>query len=216
MKRFFTLIVFLSILFQGKSQNLDLIVLSNNDSIACIIDSVTVSNIYFKLKLNDNWVKTNTKRDDVLEYKYQAIDKKDFLFKTGTSYILSRRLIGSANRIRRNAVYIELGGVGIFGSVNYDRTFPISNRSGVALGFSLGFLVDFVFDASYLYGKSNHYFELGAGYSLPVHLIIPRIGYRYQGNKGFLFRAGVMYFQTIKSESFGDFPWAGVSFGYSF
>ena len=118
--------------------------------------------------------------------------------------------------LRKNSIYMEIGGKGILASVNYDRILPLNDKSGIILGCAVGFLGDFIPEINYLYGKSKNFFEIGLGYSFPEQLLVPQIGYRYQGEKGFLFRAGGMYFQSTQPDSFGDFPWFGLSFGYSF
>lgn len=216
MKKFIALIFFLSILAPGKSQNLDLIVRSNNDSIACHIDSITDSHVYFEMRQNGHWINLYIDKNELLDYKYDAIDKNAFLFKQGTSYILGPRIIKSVYEIRKNAVYVEIGGKGILVSVNYDRLLPLTDRSGIILGCTIGFLGDFVPEINYLYGKSKNFIEIGLGYSFPEQLLVPQVGYRYQGSKGLLFRIGGMYFASTLPESFGDFPWVGLSFGYSF
>lgn len=118
--------------------------------------------------------------------------------------------------LRSNSFYLEIGGKGILGSVNYDKILPVTDKSGIILGFSVGFLGDFAPEVNFLHGKSKNFLEAGIGYSFPEQLIIPQVGYRYQGDNGFLFRAGGMYFFSTASESFGDFPMAGLSFGYSY
>ena len=121
--------------------------------------------------------------------------------------------INSMYDIRKNSVYFELGGEGIIRSVvNYDRIIPVGDKNGIVLAGSIGVLVDVMGEVSYLHGRSKNFFEIGMGYSFPENLVFLRIGYRYQGNKGFLFRTGVLYLKSIESESFGDF----LSFGYSF
>lgn len=216
MKKFITSIIFLSILVHGNSQNYDLVVKSNGDSIACYIDSLTDSHIYFEMKHHGHWVKTNMNKNQVIDYKNNAIDKKEFLFLSGTSYILCHQKTKSVYEIRKNSFYTEIGGFGILGSVNFDKIIPVTDKSGIVLGIAIGFLADVVCEINYLYGNSKNFIELGAGYSLPEQLIVPRIGYRYQGYDGFLFRAGGMYFISTTPDSFGDFPWFGLSFGYSF
>lgn len=117
--------------------------------------------------------------------------------------------------LKRNAIYLEAGGRGIAGSVNYERLLPFAQNGGLVLSASAGFLLDFVVGGNIIVGRSKHFFEIGSGYSLPENLLVPQLGYRYQGEKGFLMRVTGMYFLS-NGASFGDFPWAGVSFGYAF
>ena len=69
------------------SQHYDLIITDNGDSIACIINIITDSTVYFEMKDNHKWFYTSIKRDQVVEYKYDAIYEYMVLFKPGTSYI---------------------------------------------------------------------------------------------------------------------------------
>lgn len=84
-KIFFILFIFST--FKLYAQNYDLIVTSKGDSIACFIDSITDSKIYFEMKYNDKWIHTNTSKTEYIEYKTNAIDKKLVIFKPGTSNI---------------------------------------------------------------------------------------------------------------------------------
>ena len=128
MKKTISILILIFVLFNSYSQNLDLIVTTGGDSIACRIDSITAINIYFEMKHNNNWVHTQIEKSEITEYKYKAIDKKLVIFKPGTSYIKSItdpiKVSNSMYDIRRNSVYNELLGNGHFsGSVNYDRLF---------------------------------------------------------------------------------------------
>ncbi|PLX11016.1 MAG: hypothetical protein C0598_09155 [Marinilabiliales bacterium] len=124
--------------------------------------------------------------------------------------------VNSVYDLRKNSIYVELGGKGVFGSLNYDRIIPVGEKSGIVLGVTVGFYVGVLPSVNYLYGKSKNFLEVGIGYSITEQIILPLIGYRYQGNKGFLFRVGGMYFQPVQPDSFGDIPMIGLSFGYSF
>jgi len=69
------------------TQNYDLVVTNKGDSIACYIDSITDSHIYFEIKLRDNWVHTHIARAEISQYKYNEFDGKVLIFKKGSSYI---------------------------------------------------------------------------------------------------------------------------------
>lgn len=108
------------------------------------------------------------------------------------------------------------------------------------------FLLPFV-EANLLVGDSTEFFETGLGftysgrltyyhyhpgdgshhdYSYRPNYFFLRLGYRYQGERGFIFRAAatpVFSFEPLlindKVERYGKlrfFPWLGVTFGYSF
>lgn len=122
----------------------------------------------------------------------------------------------SLRDVRRNSLSLEIAGEGILGSINYDRLFPVSEKDGFILGVSAVFLADFVGDIGFIHGRSKHFLEIGIGYSFPEQLVTPQSAYRYQADQGFLFKAGLMYFQSTQQDSFGDFPWFGISFGNSY
>lgn len=120
----------------------------------------------------------------------------------------------STRNLRKNALYVELGGTGVLGSLNYSRIVPFGEKHGLALAAGVAFYGDAIVNASYLYGKTNKFLEAGVGYSFVENFITPQIGYRFQGKKGFLFRATVMY---LTDEEFVDGTlFGGLSFGYSF
>ncbi len=140
---------------------------------------------------------------------------------------------------RRNAVYAEIGGTGVYGSINYERLKRLKNANyfapsiGIALPFpensqlvkSQFYMVPLQFN--WLLGQKSSKLELGVSvnptYSTSVTTIgetetsdnefgaLPscRIGYRYMGNKGLVVRAGFTPIIFIN-------PWLGASVGYSF
>jgi len=131
-------------------------------------------------------------------------------------FVESPEEINGVLKTRVNSLYIEAAGKGILGSINYERVLPFSDKQAMSIGVSGGFLLDLAADLSYIVGKGNHFAQLGVAYSIPGNLLIPHVGYRYQANSGFLFKIGPMYFVSLQPESFGDFIWGGISFGYSF
>lgn len=135
------------------------------------------------------------------------------------------------NKVRKNAVYLELGGNGILTSVNYDRRFLFNNKHGIILRGGVGFygedkLVEGsvpeeqkfqsefrpIVELNYLYGSKNNFLELGIGNN---NFMSPsfRVGYRLQKQNGFLFRAGAV---IITKGEWWVPVWPGFSFGYSF
>jgi hypothetical protein len=201
-------------LCQINAQDYDLVVKSNGDSIACRIDSITDSHIYFKMKNRGHWIHTNILLNDVIEYKRNVIFKKAVAFKPGTSYITPKQ--DAANSIRdipKNSVY-----AGIL-SLSYSRLIP-----GDDIGFTLSFGLSFVptlFDdgigimgeTTVLIGGTKHFFEPGIMAYFDADNIAPliRTSYRYQGPEGFLFRAGILF---NFMDGFGAGP--ALSLGYSF
>jgi hypothetical protein len=212
-------VLFLSIAVFTYSQDYDLIVTTKGDSIACHIDSITETHIYFEMKSQDRWAQTHMELTDVSEYKRDAIFRKEFVFRTGTSIIESPKpeLPTSIRDIQKNSVYM-----GVL-SINYARMFPAGDRAGISLGGGL-----YHFDAtgvvgeiSVLAGGVRHFFESGimGVYFFPDQNVEDpisgafsiRAGYRYQGPGGLLFRAAP---NLIFADDVFVFP--ALSLGYSF
>lgn len=115
----------------------------------------------------------------------------------------------------KNAIFLELGGNGIFYSLNYDRLFPISEKvnisSRVGIHYTNGFPLEFYrtmavpIEVSGLYSihQNKHFIEIGAGITyLNNHDLFVnqtenilacsfRAGYRFQNpSGGFFFKIG--------------------------
>jgi hypothetical protein len=78
-------------------------------------------------------------------------------------------------------------------------------------------------ESGFLIGKDKKYFDIGLGYTLFDGLNEPkeyfyalRLGYRYQGKKGFLFRIAPLIGRKYESDGSENFFWLGISLGYSF
>lgn len=69
------------------SQNLDLIVTADRDSIACEIINVTDSEIVFKINKN---VQTYISREDISRFEYDVIQEDLYRYKPGTPYIIGK------------------------------------------------------------------------------------------------------------------------------
>jgi hypothetical protein len=78
--------------FSTYCQNLDLVVTASGDSIACKIDSITESAIYFQIKThgNNKWITAFCKKENLSDFNYNCIDPSEFVFKKGTSIIMGR------------------------------------------------------------------------------------------------------------------------------
>jgi hypothetical protein len=144
-------------------------------------------------------------------------------------------------KIAPNIIYAEVGGVGGYGSINYERVlfnknlFMFATRLGVGTyrlyDYSRDLNPDFIipFSLNGYYGN-NHKVEIGVGQTLSsivqadftndnskretsFHTIFS-IGYRYQVNTGGLFFR-CTYTPVIEhNRSYKH--WAGISIGYSF
>jgi len=146
-----------------------------------------------------------------------------------------------STKIVGNILYIEIAGVGGYGSINYERVMHCKKNMMFTMrcGISTYHIVDFTnklnpdiiipFALNGIYGQ-NHKIELGVGetFSNIIHADIndlkPKrmtnfhtilsIGYRYQKNTGgIIFRC--TYTPIFEFNRYYR-HWAGISLGYSF
>jgi hypothetical protein len=99
-------VFFLLLVTCGLSQDYDLIVSTKGDSIACRIDSISETHIYFEMKSQNNWAQTHIGKTDVSEYQRNAISRKLFVFKPGTSIIESPRQQSSVRGYYHESRYL--------------------------------------------------------------------------------------------------------------
>lgn len=137
----------------------------------------------------------------------------------------------------RNTVYFEVGGIGGWYSINYDRIFLVKNKIKLSSGIGISLSV-FQFDKennikfryspriplqlNLLVGQYKHNLKLGFGTTpywykdqkiyLASFFII---GYRYQKPDGGVFY-NVEFSPNIYDWEFKFFPWGGIGIGYSF
>ena len=218
-------VVILLIATCGFAQDYDLIVTTKGDSIACRIDSITGMHIHYQMISHGSWIHTRISKSNVSEYKQDVINKKLYNFKSGTSIITSKKpaLPASMHEVRKNSVYL-----GIL-SINYARMFPLSQSAGLTLGAGLinmdqwGILAE----SSVLLGGTRHFIEPGI---MGFYFYVPsedrnnpdsdavggafsfRIGYRYQGSWGLMFRVAANL--VFADQDIFLFP--ALSLGYSF
>ncbi len=101
MKILLTLVIVLFIQISTYSQNLDLVVTSSGDSIACKIDSVAKSVIYFQIRgYGRKWVQTANALELTNEFKYDCIVEYEYNYKPNSSIIT-----GNA---KKNFKYLKL------------------------------------------------------------------------------------------------------------
>lgn len=145
-----------------------------------------------------------------------------------------------------NAVFGEVGGNGVYCSINYDRVtkpitplFKISLRLGIAPNVEIApnYPIAPLIEVNLLLGRNKHYFEMGASscfFSLKQEIYgkygyegtkkswytanYIRFGYRFQKpNGGIFLRAGLTPLVGYNEFSLGSmFLWGGLSVGYSF
>lgn len=109
-----------------------------------------------------------------------------------------------------NSVYI-----GIM-SISYSRVFA-GNPVGITIGIGLSYIdaPGLMIESTLLKGKNRHFFEPGIMGVYQSDLgggVFIRAGYRYQGPKGFLFRAAPL----LGYIDGGFMPLPAISIGYSF
>jgi hypothetical protein len=188
MKKLFYILILISLLNNSYGQFYDLIVTTESDSIACRIDSITNTHIYFEMKNQGRWIHTLSDKTNLVEYKLNTIDKRLYVFKEGTSYIKTNKLQVSTENKPGISAFIELGGKGYY-SANID--FRIKNNHRLSIGLTE---LDYdYYDESkghgtetshlspgimyyYLMGKGPSYFELGTGISTSPRL---NVNYKY-------------------------------------
>jgi hypothetical protein len=69
------------------SKDYDLLVFPGGDSIACRIDSITDTHIYYMVRNKYQWIHTYIELSRISYYKFEAINKKTVYFRPGTSRI---------------------------------------------------------------------------------------------------------------------------------
>ena len=140
-------------------------------------------------------------------------------------------------QMKPNNLYFELGGNGIYYSVNYERN--ILSASKLQLNTRIGLTtigienIGLPFEANVLFGKEEQrsFLEIGIG-GTPMYsytrkaerngtwgkrksefdlIALGRFGYRYVSEKGFLLRFA---FTPVFERKY--FPWAGISIGKNF
>lgn len=217
MKKTCWISIFFCILFNSYAQDYDLIVTIQGDSIACNIDSIADAVIYFEMKYNNNWVNTSIYRNEVANYEYDTINRKLYVFRQGSSYIESPRPV-SIRGLPRNSVYA--GAI----SINYSRLIPGDRLDfTVAGGFQFA-VPGLQAETTMLIGRTKHYFEPGIMvyhsfmeiYDELVRLTMIRLGYRYQGPKGFLIRIVPMLVWDFNIDDLYVMPAGSILMGYSF
>lgn len=202
-------------------QSLDLIVTSDNDSIACRIDSVTSKAIYFQAKIKENIIRTYLNLKSVASYKMDFIENENAKPIPGTIYFRSQFL--EEFNPRKNTIYATGGILGL--NASYERLIAKTSR-GVfnSFWFRIGggiFAVPTemggplaVTSVHTLSGKRKHHLEMNLGaftfYDITNESwkLLPAagMGYRYQNPEGgLLFRGGLSLPE-----------YAYISVGYSF
>ncbi len=136
---------------------------------------------------------------------------------------------------KRNDIYFEVAGSGLFSSVNYER--QLSRQPGLGLRLGLGFYTEKAFYLTIPVGfnyliklkNENSFIDAGLGVTLTRidgslfrssknsngdHFVnfVPSIGYRRHTNNNLMWRIGL----TPIANKYGLVPWLGFSVGKRF
>jgi hypothetical protein len=223
MKKFIFPFIFLTSFCVIHAQQYDLVVTTRSDSIACRIDSITDSRLFFSVRHGGKWMPTFLDKEKVMDYQIDVLDKKSIRHKSHASsdatLAQSSSDTISKTSIRKNSLYYELFGNGLFfGSVNYDRILPVDRKFYMVIRGGLAFYEKpfLLAEVSGLFGSRKHFFDTGIGSSTFFIIngdspeIFLHAGYRFQGKNGLLLRVTPMYCLNK------NFIWFGLSAGYSF
>lgn len=193
----------------SKAQNLDLIITQVGDSIACRIDSVTDTHIYFEMKFNYNWGPADLEKEDYADYQFKVINLDYVKYKEGTSFIIEYKDRGTSmvndvyvppkyrreeaeeiiaskpKSLNKNAFYVNLGTLIVYSSisVNYERLLLGGDgKSPVALFGRLGYGGYYITDG---------YYEESANIAMISAVILTGRGSgHFEGSLGYLFLQG--------------------------
>ena len=230
MKKNLFLLVFLIGIGNAFCQDYDLIITTKGDSIACHIDSITDTYIFFEMKANDFWTHTHIDVNKVSEFKRLELDRKKIHFKRGTSILLPSDQIppdpASIWEIPKNSIVFANDFLFSI-TVSYERLIPVHDIIGIMLRGGTGITLEsgnelvFIGQVSMLIGKIKHFMETGVGYYQTFNAspsFFPLIGYRYMGVKGLTLKA------HVRVAYYTDDEWAaewgrselgwGISIGY--
>lgn len=136
---------------------------------------------------------------------------------------------------KRNDIYLEAGGNGLWSSVNYER--QVTRQPGLGIRIGMGFYTEHAFyltipaSINYLFPLKNHksFIDAGLGitwarideklfasdkYSNEEHFVnfIPSIGYRIHTVKDVMWRFSIT--PVVNNDAFT--PWIGISLGKRF
>jgi len=152
-------------------------------------------------------------------------------------FILFTLLLQAQNKFEQNAVYLEVGGNAIVGSLNYEHQF--SNKPGLGFRMGIGVSLDeelhpsIPLGVNYLIPLKNErsFVDVGLGTtftyedvyqydyygnmsptSRTIVALVPSFGYRRHAKNSLMWRASVT---PVISRS-GIFPWVGFSIGKRF
>lgn len=207
--------------------------LRRDETLAHIVNPIDSKKIY-KIELKDGSVFTGNimQKDSIsVVMKISSIPKLEI--STREIYISKIKNIYEVSKfVNKNSIYFELGGSSIY-SLNYERSILFSKSFKLNLGIGATFLYVpgwvryFVLSSKYslIFGQRNSKLETGLGFAFGVGSLLTlapnaRLLWRYEGNKGFLFRAGIIGGLLFEKFSSGyrrtPLVYPEISFGKTF
>jgi len=220
----------------------DIITNKNGEEIQAKIIRVSDTEIIYKKWSNMEGPEFVMPNSDVFMIKYQNGEKE--VFKSNVPETKNKNEIEMP--FRKNSVFAEVGGLGYFISVNYERRFGNSRnnnfaawRAGVSPMGSIGTLSTAV---SYNIGSKTDFFEVGVGggyyyglnnkndQNVNYPYFTPTIGYRHLSRSGFMFKTFLSMlsirqlnynrynynYYQTPTISYYFYPYVGFCLGYSF
>ncbi len=141
----------------------------------------------------------------------------------------------SQSTFKKNSIYLEAGGNGLFGSVNYER--QLTKEPGLGIRLGVGFYTEYAFyltipvGINYLFElkKDRSFIDAGLGVTFTRidgelfgesnnpngdndNHFIPSIGYRQHTAKNVMWRISL----SPIINNYGFVPWLGLSIGKQF
>ncbi len=222
----------------------DLIIKPDGDSIFCHIDSISGSQIYFKIKYENRWIQTHIEKS-IVEYKQNAFEKKYIRLYADNSFEIIPDKSSEIKTLKvKNNITVGILGNAAFWSVNYERLLYEKNSNhGIKIGLGVGFAgeeshgilndeqedfyltIPITFTYNHILKEGCH-FNLGMGFTLmngnvtQHYYFYPIIGLRFyrinKNNNRYNFGPYLSYpiFQEVRDIAF--FIPIGFYFGYSF
>jgi hypothetical protein len=211
----------------------DLITLKTGEEIEAKVIRVTVSEVEYKKWSNVEGPDYIVSKDDVFMIKYVNGEKEVFNMSPDKENKKAQNKELVTPPIRKNAVFSELGGIGYFVSLNYERMFYLNDftfvawRMGIspmgpigtlstALTFNVGTRTDFL----ELGAGTGYYYAIGDNYdgdqSVNYSYVAPCLGYRRISKSGFLFKTYVSLFTLKEAKTVSSSQTVNNGFGYTY
>ncbi|MBI9034065.1 MAG: hypothetical protein JEZ03_06320 [Bacteroidales bacterium] len=219
--------LFIILINPAFTQKLDLVITSSGDSIACRIDGITNSEIFFEMKNKFTWTMHAKDLSEIVDHQKHAIRKSNVRFKSGTSIIKSDRInLKSIYDIPKNSILISTDHL-FSVTASYEHIFPISqsfaftSRAGGGITYESGNEPVVILNTAAIFGNRQGFADIGISYYQPIvnsKVFIPHIGYRFMGFKGFslkVFALMNIYTGQDDIDEWGQFELGGgLQLGY--